>query len=321
MPFVSAKPSRPVDRGVEQPARRFGSRLRALQSLAVPKNFGGVCLLDGGDLSERFGRSGHGLLDRLREQGSLGSAPARVQDAERLVHRTDAGQRIAADEVVVERRHGQAGHEGVDPDRDPREFDGGLVHVHAMNAAAGDLAAEQRRGLEFGTVSAGGRPGRPERFARLALEPAEFVVHAGERAVRQETAHPPLDAVDGRDREVARAHRDVGDAEVPEGFGGARMVAPAVQCLHALQVLRQDRLQCVVKQVLHRELGREVGAGRLALAGPVVEVDVALRDDDLVFRPSGHVDVLLVDRQVHVGPAQLGFEQPFVDRPELAHGE
>lgn len=137
----------------------------------------------------------------------------------------------------------------------------------------------------------------------------------------KKASHPPLDAVDGRDQEVARAHRDVGDAEAPEGLGGARVVAPVVQFLHALQVLGEDRFQRVVQQVLYRELGREVGAGRLALAGAVVEVDLAGFDDDLVFRPGRHVDVLLVDRQVHVGPAQLGLEQPFVDRPELAHGE
>ena len=93
-----------------------------------------------------------------------------------------------------------------------------------------------------------------------------------------------VDAVDGGDQEMARAHGDIGDAEVKEVVAG-RAVAERFQ---PRQVVVQRRLQRVIEQVLDREALGVVGAGGFALAGGVVQVDFA-GADYYVFRsrPSG----------------------------------
>ena len=52
-----------------------------------------------------------------------------------------------------------------------------------------------------------------------------------------------------------------------------------------------------------------------------MEVDVTLRDDDLVLGPCWPIGALPVSREVRFGSAELGLEQTLVDRSELAHGE
>ena len=75
-------------------------------------------------------------------------------------------------------------------------------------------------------------------------------------------------------RKCAGAHRQVGDAEVEERFRGAGLIASAEQLADPGQVGVDGGFERGVEQVLDRELLGEVGAGGLALAGLVVDVDL-----------------------------------------------
>lgn len=80
---------------------------------------------------------------------------------------------------------------------------------------------------------------------------------------------------------MARSHGEVDAAEVEEGVGGGHLLVLVEQLLQARDVVGERRLEGVVEQVLDGERLREVGPGCLARAGAVVEVDVALPDDDV----------------------------------------
>ena len=116
---------------------------------------------------------------------------------------------------------------------------------------------------------------------------------------------------------MPRAHREVRDAEVEEAL--ARLVL--AERVEPLEVLFERGLKGALEQVLHGEGLREVGARGLARARGVVQVDLAAPDERflaLLARPPG---AALVHRQVALGDRQLAFEEPLVDRPELAHAE
>ena len=72
----------------------------------------------------RSGRSGPGS----RSASSIVPMPVRLLPTTRLWSR---------------KRQRQAGHERVDPEREPGQLDGDRVEVHAVDAAAGDLPAQQ----------------------------------------------------------------------------------------------------------------------------------------------------------------------------------
>ena len=115
------------------------------------------------------------------------------------------------DEVVIEERQRQAGHEGVHPDRQARQLDGDAVLVDAVDAVAGDLAAQQRAGLDLDTVAE-----VAERIHGGVSQPAQLGGDSGHGVQRQPRGQACLDAVHRCHQEVGRAHGDVGAAEVEE---------------------------------------------------------------------------------------------------------
>ena len=147
---------------------------------------------------------------------------------------------------------GKPGHEGVDPDREPRELDRDRVEVDAVDAAASDLAAEQAR-VSISTPSAERRA--PEAAARSGrARPSRPGC-----AERQEPREARLDPIDGGDEEVPRTHRDVDAAEVEERLGGLRRrLLRRASADTRWQVVVERRFEGVVEQVLDRERLGEV---------------------------------------------------------------
>ena len=154
--------------------------------------------------------------DLVREETGLAGSALRLEDVEDLLEGADAGQTVADDEVVIERAHRQAGDESVDPDGEPGQFDGHQVQVDAVDAAAGDLTAQQRSRFD---LHAGGV--LPERGAGCLGKPGQLVADRRDLLLGEEGGELRLDPVDGGDQEVAGAHRQVRDPEVEERFRGA----------------------------------------------------------------------------------------------------
>ena len=170
-----------------------------------------------------------------------------------LVDRADAGQAVRADEPVVEVRHRQAGHKGVDPDRQTGELDGERVDVEAINAAAGDLAPQQADlfDLRLRHLVV------PERLPGDASDFQQFVAHIRHVVLGKEGAHERLDLVDGSDEEVARSHREVGHSEVEELLPGD-LFAPGELCGDGVKVLRQRGDDRALDKVIDHNLRGEV---------------------------------------------------------------
>ena len=93
----------------------------------------------------------------------------------------------------------------------------------------------------------------------------------------EERAHERFDLVDRGDEEVARAHREVGDAEVEELRAGSGRIALVEVCGDLLQVRSERGDDGALDEVVDDDLRREVGASRLALTRRGVEVDRARR--------------------------------------------
>ena len=74
-----------------------------------------------------------------------------------LIKSGDAHQRVAADDVVVEKRQRQARHKGVYPQRQPRQLHGNIIDVHAVDAPPGNLPAEQLNVLDLDAVDRAAR--------------------------------------------------------------------------------------------------------------------------------------------------------------------
>jgi hypothetical protein len=77
----------------------------------------------------------------------------------------------------------------------------------------------------------------------------------------------------------------------------------------------------MVEQMFDRERLGEIASGRLSGAGTVMEVHGSLDDEDLVPGTRRYVRPFGVERQVARRNRQPRFEEPLVDRPELAHGK
>ena len=72
-----------------------------------------------------------------------------VESGDDFVECSDTGQAVAADEIVIEQRQRQPGHKGVNPNGQTGQFHGDVVLVHAVDTVPGDLAAQQRAGLDL----------------------------------------------------------------------------------------------------------------------------------------------------------------------------
>lgn len=59
------------------------------------------------------------ILDLHREEGELAGLAFRFEHIEDFVNSADPGEAVSDLQAVVERRHGQTGHERVDPDGEP----------------------------------------------------------------------------------------------------------------------------------------------------------------------------------------------------------
>ena len=247
------------DGGVEQQARRFCLCLRFAQLLPAALDFGQVRLERVGLLRQWFHRAPHRFEDRRGVDGHLPLAALRVQYVERFFQGADSGERIGADQVVVQGGDGQAGNERVNPDSHARQFDGGFVHVDTVDATAGDLAAEKGPSLDLDA-------GVDQRGPRLLFETPKLGADVAQRFAGEEVVHPGLYAVESSNQEVARAHRDVGYPEVPELLGRRGFVALVQEPFDLREVLVDHGFQGALQEMLDGELGREVGARRLALA-------------------------------------------------------
>ena len=115
----------------------------------------------------------------------------------------------------------------------------------------------------------------PERVVGCLSEPGQLVADRRDRVLGEEGGEFRFDAVDGGDKEVGRAHRQVRDPEVEERVRGASLVASAEQRADPRQVRIDGGFERGVEQMLDRELLGEVRAGRLALPGLVVDVDMS----------------------------------------------
>ena len=186
---------------------------------------------------------------------------------------------------------------------------------------AGHLAAQQQARLD---LVVGGEIA--ERRDRRCLKPPQLRVHArrGDGVAAQPACQAPLDAVHCGHQEMPRAHGDVGAAKVEEGLFHPGGVVGGGQCVEALQMIVQRRLQGVVEEVLHCEGLGEIAAGAFADARTVVEVDAARGHLHLVAvggRHEGRGAVLAQapDRQILFGQRQLRLQQTLIDRAEGAH--
>ena len=127
----------------------------------------------------------------------------------------------------------------------------------------------------------------PSAAASRLSEPGQLVADRRDLLFSEEGGELRLDPVNGGDQEVAGAHRQVRDPQVEERVSRGRFVALAEQRTDSGQMRVDGGLQRGVEQVLDRELLGEVRAGRLTLAGLVVDVDMPRRYDDLVAGPAG----------------------------------
>ena len=121
---------------------------------------------------------------------------------------------------------------------------------------------------------------------------------------------------------MARAHGDVGAAEVEESVGQRGVVLSSPQLLQPGDVVVQRRFQRVIEQVRHRERLGEVGAGGLAGPGPVVDVHRPRGNLHRVGARGRDVFGLALDPphgQVALGYRQPRLQQALVDGAELAH--
>ena len=104
--------------------------------------------------------------------------------------------------------------------------------------------------------------------------------------VGEEGGEAALDAVDGGDEEVTGAHGDIGDAEVEEVVVGGAVA----ERRKAREVVIQRGFEGVIEQVFDGEAFGVVGAGGLAPAGGVVEVNLVGANDDVPLPFGGDVE-------------------------------
>ena len=309
----SLSPDPGQDRGVEQQPGGRGLLAGLGDGLRRCSGLGPVDLVGVGDVDEHVAGPFECLDDRPVEQRHR-TVPVGHQGVERFFDAADAGETVGAHQVVVEAAHREAPHEGVDPDRHPGELHGDRVDVEAVDAASGDLSAEQRGTVRGGDLRAG-------RFDRGLPEAHQFGFDAGDGVLFEERRHGLLEMVDRGGEEVARAHRQVGDTEVEEQLTGARLVACVEQVGDIGEVLVECRDERALQQVLNHERRREVRAGALALAAGVVEVDVTGPGPDVVAAASRHPRVVIIQGQVDLGEPETGLQQSLVDGAELPHAE
>ena len=279
-------------------------------------DLGLVCVGGPGEAAEGALGAGEQALYLVTEQARRLRVGVGVEGRHHLVEGADAGEAVAADEVVVEQRQRQAGDERVNPDGQPGEFHSYPVAVHAVDAMAGYLAAQQRPGFDLGAC-----PEVAERLEGGVPQAVEFGAHGGHGVQRQPRRQPGLDAVERRHQEVARSHGDVGAAEVEERLGQSGVVSRRPQPVETGHMVVQRRFERVVQQVLHGERLCEVAAGGFADAGPVVQIYAPGGDLDGVVGARRDVLVLPLDpadRQVVLGHGQPRLQQALVDGAELA---
>ena len=240
-----------------------------------------------------------------------------LEGGQRLVEGAHAGEAVAAHQVVVQKAQRQAGHEGVNPHGQTGQLHRHLVAVHAVDAVPGHLAAQQRAGLD---LHPGGQIAQS--LHRRLVQPSQLGGHRRDRVQGQPARQPGLDPVQRGHQEVARAHGDVGAAEVEEGVGQRGVVSGPAQLLQPGDVVVQRRFQRVVEQMPHRERLGEVGAGGFAGSGPVVYVHRPGFDLHRVAARGRDVFGLALDLlhgEVALGHRQPRLQQALVDGAEFPH--
>ncbi len=331
----------PEPRGGEAVERGPGALQPAVDRPAGGRRVGGR----GRAVLDEATRLGDGVAE-VRDSGS--GAVALVQQVRGLGERSDAGQRVAGPQIVLESGRDESRNGGVQPEGRARQLGGEGVRVHAVDAPAGDLVAQELGSWDPSWLSI--------RLGRAVVDPAPLDGHLpqpvqlrldGRQVVTdQQPRQPPGDAVDRGQQEVPGAHRHVRDPHVEEGVRGRPLAVGFQQPLYALDVVVQRGLDGVVKQVRDEPRLGVVGAGRLPLAGPAVEVHLARRDRYVVAVPasvgrsvasvgpsvavtssSGGSSTDAVDRHVAAVPVhgqrlpgdrQLGRHQPLVDASHRA---
>ena len=130
-------------RGIEDPASSVGRFAGLRKQPRALLDLGLVGFARVGDVDQQRLRRGELVGEDLVEEADLPGLAPRLKRVERFVDRADAGEAVGVDEAMVEVAHRQAGDEGVNPERESREFDGHRVDVEAVDAAASDLPAQQ----------------------------------------------------------------------------------------------------------------------------------------------------------------------------------
>ena len=232
---------------------------------------------------------------------------------------TQADERVAAAQVVVEEGEGRADGEAVQPERDLGQFDGQRVLVDAVDAAFEDHAADDGLVGELGLVDhpIGGVCPRQnvltdsgDAFNQGRCVGA-FQPGRDGRRVFDQFENGVGEVVDSGDEEVAAAHGRVEHFEVERGFGGVETAelgdAVGFGAFVALQssgfglegslAFLQQRREGALDDEIDERLGRVEAAAVLAC----VAVGA---DDDLAVRCAGG----------------FALEQALVDRAKLLHG-
>ena len=234
-----------------------------------------------------------------------------------------AVQRIAAAQVVIQKRQRRADGERVQPQRELRQLHRHRILVHPMHDALQDHAAHEMAVVEQSRVD---RPLAGLRLIQDAFAQAHDVARDGGVIVRDTGSvglhadigkllqHAVGQIVDETDEKMAAAHRRIADAQIQERFGGIGLGKTAI-----------DLFRCELGKVLVR-----IGHARIERGDALLDQRrERLAQDQLHQIVVGVVAAGILarkHRRLHDDTAiggfdQALFEQAFVDRAEMLHGQ